>query len=574
MFWFLRSLYIFTFSFWQHQKGAIAVISALVMTTLFGFAGASIDYGKSFTYKHRLQQALDAAALAAAYETSEEACFNEATKFFNLNGEFFENVSLSELSMNMNTEDHTIHLSRSVEVPTHLLKVIGKNSITVSASSTAKIAKAGYEVALVLDNSGSMSFDPESDILDCSAENCNRMQSVKYASKILLDTLFNGEETLPLLNVSITPYSGNINIGSNNESWTTGVDQSLYGDVGWKGCIYARHANGNDLNDEPPSVEAFQPSLYKSTYGKLFPRLYRSNWIPSVYSRYLILGDNNWVPGEENESAEVQNQDKQDIKGPNKNCPQPILPLTNTYSTLLDNIKSMNAWRGGGTMGSGALAWGWRTISPKWRGLWQTSNNDDHPADYNSPNVQKILIMMTDGGNNMTDSGGECERLYSTSQYQDRIGSSPSFYIDNLTSSQQNSIQGTVIPSISNLLSSYSLRGVCYGAPGWPDRYTSVDDTDVTYYGRLQDGMIGVDTRQETITAIDNKMAAICENIKEDNVILYTITFGSSINNSTKEIYRGCATKEANYYHAPDGEDLVDAFTNIAGQLKGVRLSQ
>ena len=42
----------------------------------------------------------------------------------------------------------------------------------------------------------------------------------------------------------------------------------------------------------------------------------------------------------------------------------------------------MKPWRRGGTTGNLGLAWGWRMVSPNWRGLW--GDTADLPLDYDT----------------------------------------------------------------------------------------------------------------------------------------------------------------------------------------------
>lgn len=72
----------------------------------------------------------------------------------------------------------------------------------------------------------------------------------------------------------------------------------------------------------------------------------------------------------------------------------------------------------------------------------------------------------------------------------------------------------------------------------------------------------------------NEKFAEVCERMKEDGIIIYTITFTSSINNTTKDYYRECASDETKYYDAPGQSDLVDAFQSISRELSNLYISQ
>jgi hypothetical protein len=79
-------------------------------------------------------------------------------------------------------------------------------------------------------------------------------------------------------------------------------------------------------------------------------------------------------------------------------------------------------------------------------------------------------------------------------------------------------------------------------------------------------------------TAGDNmntKTSTLCTNIKNANIRLYTITFGS-IPSSAETLMSNCASVvngETQYYHAPSNSDLQDIFTKIGKDLSDIHLS-
>jgi len=73
---------------------------------------------------------------------------------------------------------------------------------------------------------------------------------------------------------------------------------------------------------------------------------------------------------------------------------------------------------------------------------------------------------------------------------------------------------------------------------------------------------------------LDVKLAATCENMKNDGITVYTITFTSGINDMTKAYFRNCATDESKYYDAPGQQDLIDAFEAISRELSNVHIKE
>ncbi len=159
----------------------------------------------------------------------------------------------------------TMSLEADGLLPTTFMNVLGISQVPVSTTSQATRQVTGLELAMVLDNTGSMAGWP--------------IQSVIASATDLVNVLYNNGtvDTLPNLYVSVVPFSAEVDIGSNNTGWlkagsnTTGA----YMNTTWMGCVMARYdtvdpATGltNDFTDVPPGSAPFTPFLYPSTLNK------------------------------------------------------------------------------------------------------------------------------------------------------------------------------------------------------------------------------------------------------------------------------------------------------------------
>ena len=63
-----------------------------------------------------------------------------------------------------------------------------------------------------------------------------------------------------------------------------------------------------------------------------------------------------------------------------------------------------------------------------------------------------------------------------------------------------------------------------------------------------------------------------CNIIKKEDISVFTITFGSLLD-ETKNLIRNCATKPTQYYHAASGAELSAVFEDIRGQISALHLS-
>ena len=74
---------------------------------------------------------------------------------------------------------------------------------------------------------------------------------------------------------------------------------------------------------------------------------------------------------------------------------------------------------------------------------------------------------------------------------------------------------------------------------------------------------------------IDNKLLRICYRMKSEGYIVYTIMFGLDSSRAEK-VFKACATEpnEPYFYDAVDGDDLIDAFGDIAADLVDLHVSK
>lgn len=81
--------------------------------------------------------------------------------------------------------------------------------------------------------------------------------------------------------------------------------------------------------------------------------------------------------------------DRNNGRGPNLGCGPEILPLTASKTLVDAAVGNMGAWHRGGTTGNLGLSWGWRTLSPGWRGLWGGATPATLPLDYDAPLMER-----------------------------------------------------------------------------------------------------------------------------------------------------------------------------------------
>jgi len=319
-----------------------------------------------------------------------------------------------------------------------------------------------------------------------SMDTNNKIGAMRTAAATLVDILFGPNTEHPNLFVSVVPYTSMVNIGPSHTDWLTGYDPAVYSadSQGWKGCVMAR-ANGGDITDTPPAEDPFQPYFWGTDIDNIYP------------------------PVNTAQSA------KNNGTGPNLGCGPTILPLTNVKATVRSKVTGLKAWYRGGTTSNLGLVWGWRTISPRWQGLWGLS---DRPRAYDEENTRKAVVILTDGENQ--------------------------FYAHlNSTNTGQ--------------------------SPGGSDK---------TAYGRLADLSAAtggeVQTLRDGVAELNARFLESCNAIKAQAVDVFTITFGltGSSTAGTRSVYQQCATKPEYYFNSPTTSELEKIFRTVGIRLSSLRI--
>jgi hypothetical protein len=90
-------------------------------------------------------------------------------------------------------------------------------------------------------------------------------------------------------------------------------------------------------------------------------------------------------------------------------------------------------------------------------------------------------------------------------------------------------------------------------------------------YGFLSEGRLGTTNQSAAEAELDNRLTQVCNAIKGEDIIVYTITFqvGSA---AVQNMMRNCASDPSNYFDSPSSADLESAFRSIARELSNLRI--
>ncbi|MCB2080651.1 MAG: hypothetical protein KDE55_23510 [Novosphingobium sp.] len=387
--------------FCRNERGNVAVIAGMLAVPALAISGAAIDFSRAIAARSELAAALDSALLSLA--RTPRGADDAARTYIKDYVDDILHTNGSDLHWqvdNLAQTDSTIEATLSASVDTSVLGVLHLDEISVRITSEVTRENKKVEVALVLDNTGSMGSN-------------GKIYALRAATNELLDILFATPRSAEMVKVGMVPFVTSVNIKAdgfktawidkNGEAQNNGINldpqtgptnhfalyATMHG-VEWKGCVEAR-PSPYDVTDEKPHpgdkdtlwVPYFWPDEPDYGWG------YTNNYLP----------DGNWGSAEERQrdahkyagSWPSIDETGPTTRGPNKSCPQPLRPLTNDVAVLKADANKMEPWNNSGTNIALGLSWGWRVLSPE--------EPFTEGVSYTDSQVQKVIILLTDGEN-------------------------------------------------------------------------------------------------------------------------------------------------------------------------------
>lgn len=522
----------------KDDRGAIMLILGLIAIPLFVLMGLAVDVGRGYMVRSKLSYAIDSAGLAGGRAFETDLREDDILMFFEANfpSDFMEaEIEGGHPTVVFDEDANTIEVTATAVIPTRFMSVAGIDEMRVSARTLIQRELQGLELVLVMDNTGSM-------------RSGSKIDAMKDAAQDLIDILYGAREEVPNFWVGLVPYAATVNIGDGYTAWLDGYDAADFAPTTWKGCVEARDFP-NDSNDAVPATEGWAAFRWQTTLNYYWSDGYEGYDHPSFEDDdgdgiddddedlFPLGGDNDWDPDGALADLHEENEAQNEGTGPNLGCPPAITPLVAEKSTVTAAIDEMQPWHRGGTFANLGLAWGWRNLSPAWRGLWSGSA-DGLPLNYNEPNMNKVVILLTDGVNQWYDWPGT---------NNDNCGDEE----------PPNGLPGRN----------------SYDNPECNDYRDDFPGADYTAYGRLNEGRLGTTNNNLVDDEIDDRMLDLCTAMKAEDIIIYAITFQVS-NAGTQTLFQNCATDADHYFNSPSNSELQQAFVTIADELSNLRIAE
>lgn len=230
--------------FLQDRRASVIPTFTLAVAAIVGFVGAAIDYTRAASMRSAMLAALDSTALMLSREAEgldPDPLTAKAREYFlaQFTRPEANNVQVTAVRESPQQGSFILHVNASAQMNTTVARVLGQTQINVATSADIAWGIKKLELALVLDNTGSMGQN-------------GKLTALKTASHNLLNTLQNAAKEPGDVKVAIIPFDRMVNIGTGfkDEFW---IDYSVKNikKEEWNGCVIDRDQS-HDVQDTAP----------------------------------------------------------------------------------------------------------------------------------------------------------------------------------------------------------------------------------------------------------------------------------------------------------------------------------
>jgi Flp pilus assembly protein TadG len=368
--------------FLKDCRASVAPILAICIFPLIGAVGLAVDYTRASAARTAFQGALDSTALTlsrtAATTPTDDAMFTRP------------GTTVNSVHAHYTTDGGSkVTVTGSATVSTNFLRIIGFDHIDIGSTTTSTWGNTRLRVALVLDNTGSMSETGANSTV-------TKMAALKTASHDLLTQLNAAASNTPdNVYVSIVPFSKDVNVGSSNnaESWLYWDDGVTTADNYWDALNGSCNRVGSAFTTRSKclAVNVCSKSKYTtqtnctSNSGTWYTTA--GTWTHAAHTTWngcVIDRDQNFDTTNDAPSAGGTLYPAEQYGS----CPASLLQLTNNWDNLSAKVDDMKP--AGNTNQAIGLQIGWQTL---------TASPFTIPAKDPHYNYKQVIILLTDGLN-------------------------------------------------------------------------------------------------------------------------------------------------------------------------------
>lgn len=449
------------YKFKNSTSGNFGALLAVTLVPLLGAVGLSVDFSAISNTKSKLQNAVDAGALFAGkhiQKTGKDPKLADIKKFVRANySGTVSNVTFKRVGKEA-------FVSADARAPSFFFGNMMPDAFDVSADAGVPLNTTPpyLEIALVLDNTGSMSAD-------------NKMVDLKRVANDFITDFETDPDRAAKTRIGVVPFANHVNVGlhNRNASWmdvppdeTSTVNECRMVDdyvssncrletVFQDGVSSQQNVCDWTVTGQTEVCQDWTNSnVWQGCVGSRFAPYTLTDSHPNVRFKGLL---NVW-------------------------CSEPITPLTGNFAAARAAIDKMVP--SNDTYMAPGVMWGMRLLSSQ-PPFQEGKEFGTVPGEH-----RKVLILMSDGDNSRS----------------------------------------------ANL--------------PWDESNWGTD-----------------------VAQADDWTLKACTAAKDAGITVYSISFGSDLSASGKNVIKNCANDPSDYYHAANATRLEEAFEDIATKVTNLRLT-
>jgi Flp pilus assembly protein TadG len=424
------------------EQGNIAVIFAITLIPILGMVGAAVDYSRASRARSSMQAALDSTALMLSKDltagtiTTSDISTKAQSYFSGLYTDTeAKGVTVTPTYTAATTSAAaTLLLNGSGYINSDFMQIAGFPTLGFNTTSTSTWGNAKMRVALVLDNTGSMSQNGK----------ITALRNAVAGSGGLIDQLSALSKNNGDVYISVVPFAKDVNVGTSNSAqswidWTSWEAEapdlvsskpSNWANIGpGSSCPWTMSRNGFTCVNGPGSTSAVSTipnsgsnkglvcpgtdgsSWYKYHYlingcydSIASGSTYTHTWHPNSHSRWSGCITDRTQPYDEQSTAPSTGNvatlfpAEQYYENGTSFCSssastqlEPIIPLSYDWSALKTAVNAMQPT--GGTNQAVGLAWGWLSL------LQTAPLNAPAESSTSGTTYHRVIILLSDGLN-------------------------------------------------------------------------------------------------------------------------------------------------------------------------------
>ncbi len=558
-------------AFESNEKGSMTILAVTLLMAAALLGGLAVDVMRFENRRTQMQNALDLCVLNAAslrQTLDEKTVFRDCVVKAGMTG------TITNLTVTKGTSSKTVSASATETLPTMFIGLLGMNTLTVQATSSAAERVGNVEIALVLDLSGSMAG--------------SRITNLKIAAKEFVRTLLEEDVNNRIL-ITVVPYNGSVNLGNQlaakynltNVPHNTTNSPDLRNircvdlpDAAFAGTAISRTTAMPAASFVDPVTFYGEVNAFLSPTSRGAAPVMDYNYCkttPSAYAGNVVQLPGFTPPGE---------QDK--VATPGKRIEY--------LSTFIDSLTPAGA-----TSIHKGMRWGLAFLDPSMNSIYREfiasgqmpSALSNRPLAFGDPDVMKVIVLMSDGENTTDEFINPGYRSGSASPSAPASQRSPMSTIWLGTDGNYSMFHSGRPQDADH----YVPHLGTWRATPWVNATDTGTATNLTWgqvWDRFPLGYVawqfysraGISTVANTRpifrstippATMNSQLQTVCNTARNSNVLVYSISFEATVSGQTE--LRNCATTLSRYYVATP-TTISQVFSSIAGNITKLRLTQ